>query len=108
VITITAHGFTDLDLVRISRVRGDPRSNRVWRINRIDTDTFSLIGWVELAVAFPYLGGGTAVAQVYSFRPIVQAEVVRATSHRTGRPSGLLGGRRRRRPTLLVGTAAVV
>jgi hypothetical protein len=99
VVTVPGHGYADNAIVRISRVKGDVRANKVWRIQRIDADTFSLIGWVALAVPIPYQGSGTVRLQTFIYKAITEAVVVRATSHKTGRPFGLLGGRRRVRKT---------
>jgi len=99
VCTVTGHGYNTNAKVRISRAKNLKQANGIWRITNIDADTFSLQGWVEPTVATPYLGNGTVQLQSYIFVPPTTAKFDRATSHRVGRPFGLLGGRRRSRRT---------
>lgn len=99
VCTVTGHGYATNSKVRISRGKGLTQINKVWRITSIDPNTFSLQGWVDPLVNTPYLGNATAQLQSPIFVPIVDVETVRASSHKTGRPFGLLGGRRRTRRT---------
>lgn len=97
IVTVTGHGYADNSRVRISRVQGLTQANRIWRITRLDADTFSLQGWVAPSVAIPYLGNGVA-RQVSPIYVAIQAAVIeRATKHNVGRPFGQLTGRRRTR-----------
>lgn len=99
IVTCTAHGYGPAGTTLKVRIQGfaSPKvANKVWRITVIDADTFQLNFWQS--TSGPVSGNNpTARAQVYTYIQVSGLEVVRATSHRTGRPIGLLGGRRRRR-----------
>lgn len=97
VVTVTNHGYADNAKVRISRVKGLTQANDLWRITRLDADTFQLQGWVAPVPASPYLGRGLARLTQFIYVPIQQAVIVRATEHAVGRPLGLLSGRRKSR-----------
>ncbi len=99
VCTVTGHGYATNAKVRISRAKGLTQLNKVWRVTTIDANTFSLQGWVDPLVITPYLGNATVQLQSPIFVPITDIATVRASSHKTGRPFGLLGGRRRIRKT---------
>lgn len=97
VVTAPAHPFVTGNKVRISRARGTfVGLNKVWKVTKIDADTFQLNGFVVQAGAV-YSGNGTAQKQVVVYLPISKASIERATSHRCGRPFGLRSGRRKRR-----------
>jgi hypothetical protein len=97
VVTVPGHPYATNDRIRISRARGLTQANKIWRVTKIDANTFSLIGWIVPTVVTPYLGNGTARKQTYTFVPIVAGKVDRVTEHHVGRPFGLLVGRRKRR-----------
>lgn len=99
IVTAPGHTYANGQQVRISRMKGFPTANKVWRITNVSipSGTFTLVGWAP--VTGLYGGHGTSTLQVYTFLGIQSAEVIRATSHRAGRPFGLLGGRRKRRVT---------
>lgn len=99
VVQVTGHGYADNSKVRISRCKGLTQANQIWRITRIDADSFSLQGWVQPNPAQPYLGNGVARQQVLIFVPVTGLSVVRATEHKVGRPLGQLSGRRTTRRT---------
>lgn len=99
VVTCTGHGYLDNAKVRISRCKGLTQANTVWRITRIDADSFSLQGWVAPNPAIPYLGGGVVRLQSYTYVSIMDSVVQRATEHAVGRPLEQLIGRRRTRRT---------
>lgn len=103
VVTITGHGFpatpvggTGLTKVRITRCKGDFFYNGVWSIKNVTTDTFSLVGWVAPGDLQPYRGGGKAILQLPVLVAINGGTFLRATSHKTGRPSNVLTGRRKK------------
>lgn len=95
VVTATAHGFSTGNYVRISRTGGIPGLNQVWLITVIDTNTFQLVGVPAGGFTGNYTKPGTAQLQSWIFQAITSATVLRATKHNTGRPFGLLSGRRR-------------
>lgn len=97
IVSVTGHGYADNSRVRISRVKGLTQANRIWRITRIDADTFSLQGWVAPDVTTPYLGNGLARQVAYVYPAIAAGQIERATKHNVGRPFGALTGRRRTR-----------
>lgn len=102
VVTIPGHGYNALLVprkVRISRAKNMAYANKVWRITNLTTDTFQLVGWDPPASLGTYQGGGKSQAQLYDEIAFNEAEFVRATSHKTGRPSNVLSGRRRARKT---------
>ena len=99
VVNCTGHGYSDNAMVRISRCRGLTQANNVWRITRIDADTFSLQGWVAPSPATPYLGNGVSRLRLYTYVPIGGGSIIRATEHAVGRPLEQLIGRRRTRRT---------
>jgi len=99
VVTVLAHGYAANAKVRISRAKGLTQANSVWRVTPVDADTFSLQGWVTDNPSPVYLGNGEVRLQTYVLKAIANVEVVRSSAHKTGRPFGLLGGRRRTRRT---------
>lgn len=92
-VTCPAHGYPDQSVVRISGARGMTGVNRVWVISLIDANSFQLVNAVGLGGAMVSNAKPTARLQSRILMPITGAIFVRATSHRTGRPSALLGGR---------------
>lgn len=103
VVTVPNHGFGasgDVVKVRIKGTTGYRPLNAIWRSTIIDSNTIQLNFWTPQPSTV-VIGGAnpTARLQSYILVPIQNVEVVRATSHRTGRPTDLLGGRRRARRT---------
>lgn len=109
VIKAPAHGLGNPKAIADGRLSGvlNPRGiNRVWSCLVIDSDSFQLIGYT------PPIDTGLKPAWIKAYiRPqkkvysaISTCEIVRATSHYTGRPTGLLGGRRRNRRRSRAGT----
>jgi len=97
VVTAPGHGLLTNDITRISRVITPTSINKLWRVIKIDNDTFSLVGFTTLTTA-PIVGLNTSSRkQSYTFVSISGGRVERATSHKTGRPFGLSIGRRRTR-----------
>lgn len=99
VVNVLAHGFTEGQRVRISRVKSTITTNinGIWKIHVVDPDNFTLNGYLPpTGVAF---GTRTATArlQSYIYDKITSCVVDRATKHATGRPFGLLTGRRKTR-----------
>lgn len=97
VVTCPGHGYATGNKVRVKGVKGLVVANGVWAITVIDTNTFSLNFWVPPPVVLQPYGTPTARLQSYIQVACTGGKVVRVTSHRTGRPTGLLGGRRHRR-----------
>ena len=102
IVSCPSHGYGAAGATLNVRLMGfsSPKIlNKVWRITVIDSNSFKLAFWqvpTETAVTG---NNPVARAQVYTFVQIGEAKVIRASSHYTGRPTGLLGGRRRRRQT---------
>jgi hypothetical protein len=84
--------------------------NAVWRATVLTADTVQLNHWIAPTnpnvVAFGK--NPTIRKQVYTYVSITGARIVRATSHYTGKPTELLGGRRRTRRTSLAGQPVAV
>ncbi len=97
VVTCMTHGYSNNNLVRISRAKGLAYANGLWKIVVIDANTFSLVGFIANTALPPYTGGGVVRLQSYIFTPIISTQIVRATKHNVGRPLGQLIGRRRKR-----------
>lgn len=102
VTTGVNHGFANNDFVRLMRIQGIPEINGIWQISDVDATTFRLIGW-QTTTAVMTRSNAVAVKQAHVPLGIIDAQIVQATSHRVGKPSGLLGGRRRRPGISLVG-----
>jgi hypothetical protein len=96
VVTTAANTIPDNARVRIKGVKGLTTANGIWRVTKLSDTTFQLQGWVP-STAVMTKGNGTIRNQVYVFQSIAAVDIVRTTSHRVGKPAGLLGGRRRRR-----------
>jgi len=96
VVTCPAHGYPDQSIVRISGARGMTNVNRVWIITVIDVNTFQLANASGIGGALVSNAKPMARLQSPIFVPITSAAFVRATSHKSGRPTGQLGGRRRK------------
>lgn len=100
VVTVPAHGFgaagTTLK-VRVKGVKGIAAANQVWRITVLTADTVQLSFWIETSEVIQPGGNPVMTPQTYVFVKTTAAEAGIATSHYTGRPTGLLGGRRRKR-----------
>lgn len=95
VVTSLGHGLVTGNLVRISRVLTPKNINKVWRVVRVDADSYTLNGFATLTTA-PQVGKSTCgQLQAYEYKAIATATIDRATSHKTGRPFGQLSGRRR-------------
>jgi len=107
-VTSLGHGFEVNDKIRISRVQGLVQCNKIWRVSAKTANTYDLAGWVTENPSPVYLDGGEASLQQYVFKAIFSCKPVRATSHKTGRPTNLAGGRPKKRPTRRVGTVVVV
>ncbi len=96
VVTSVGHGLIAGNLVRIGRVQNPKTLNKIFRVAaKIDNDNFSIVGPPPMT-GNAIVGASTyAQKQGYSFIGITTAEVERVSSHKTGRPFGLLSGRRR-------------
>lgn len=98
-VTVSAHNYLNDQVVRISRVRGLTEANGLWRviIPPSSTTTFTLAGWVPSEQVYTKSPAANVRLQTYIFQPISLAQIDRATSHKVGRPTELLGGRRKTR-----------
>lgn len=100
VVTCPAHGYGAAGTTLQVRIKGfsTPKdANGLWRITVIDANTFQLSFWTALDDSTVKGKNPTSTAQTYILQPVASGEVIRASSHYTGRPTGLLGGRRRSR-----------
>lgn len=109
VVTAPGHGLTPIGSVKSVRLSGflSPRGlNKVWNVIVSSVDTLTLLGYVaptnpNVAVSFVL---AKLREQVKIPVQINEAVIVRATEHYTGRPTELLGGRRRNRRSHRAGT----
>lgn len=99
------HGFANNDFVRVMRINGITGVNGIWQITDATALTFRLIGWQSTTETMTR-SNAVAVKQLHVPQQITAVRVVQATSHRVGKPAGLLGGRRRRPGSSLVGPLA--
>ena len=110
IVNALGHGFGKSGSIVSVRLRGfqfPKQINRVWQCHVIDNDNFQCDFWAPIVPAAPALAKKpTARLQSYVMTPIVLAEVERASSHYTGRPTDLLGSRRRTRRSTLVSIPA--
>lgn len=102
IITVPAHGFGAVGTIISIRVSGFllPRGvNKVWNATILTGDTLQLQFYVPPTDAglVPFAIQATARLQTKLYVQINAAEIVRATEHYTGRPTEVLGGRRRNR-----------
>jgi hypothetical protein len=98
VVTTAANTIPDQARVRIKGVQGMTVANGIWRVQKLSDTTFQLNGWIPTSQLFGK-GNPTIRNQVYTFLTIATVKMPRSTSHRVGKPGGLLGGRRKRRKT---------
>lgn len=101
IVTIPSHGFGgagSLHKVRIKGFKVPKGLNAVWNVTVLDGSTVQLNFYTPpTTTVVPFGKAPTARLQQYTYVPIQTASIVRATSHYTGRPTELLGGRRRTR-----------
>lgn len=97
VVTSPGHGLLTGDHTRISRTKGIVGLNRIWLVTKIDNDTFQL----NVPPAGGFVGALTAPGksqkQSRAFQTLTDAQIIRTTEHKVGRPFGLFSGRRKRR-----------
>jgi hypothetical protein len=109
IVTSVGHGLAALGSVKSMRLSGflSPRGlNKVWNVIVDTVDTVKLLGYVppsnpNVAVSFVL---AKMREQIKIPIQINDAVIVRATEHYTGRPTELLGGRRRNRRSHRAGT----
>lgn len=97
VITVAGHGYATNDFVRITRAKGTYDVNHVWQIVVLDSNSFSLIGWVAPTDPAVYKGNGKAILQSKTFIQISNVTYVRAAARKPGRPFGLSIGKQKSR-----------
>jgi hypothetical protein len=95
VVSCANHGLATDDKTRISRVVSPTSLNRIFKVVRIDNDSFSLVGPPAMSAPAQVGISTTSRKQATSYIAIKAVTVDRVTSHRTGRPFGQLSGRRR-------------
>jgi hypothetical protein len=94
VTTALAHGFNQGDTVKITGVQGSTEINGLWKLLAPPpTPTSFTITLSQLMAA--YFGGGTVNINQYALATINNFVIVRCATHKAGRPTGLLVGRRR-------------
>ena len=106
VTTAVAHGFDPAVPVQLQRMTPWTRANGRWNVTVNDPVTFTLTGWQPYPAAPLQPKNGQARPVNYVFQQMGTAKVDRASKHNVGRPSGLLIGRRKPKPIVLVGVAA--
>lgn len=95
VVTVGAN-ILNQDKVRIKGVKGIAKANGIWRVTKTADQTYRLQGWVGTAEVF-LKSNASMRKQSYIGQPVATCEVVQSTSHKVGKPGGLLGGRRKKR-----------
>jgi len=98
VTTAVAHALVNGDSVRISRAKGNTAINAVWSITLIDTTHFSLNFWEPSTTALTK-SKAQVQKQDYGLTQITAAKAGQASSHAVGRPTGLAGGKRKKKKT---------
>lgn len=98
VVTVPAHGYTIGTIIKV-RIKGAGIRNLwngLWNVTVIDANTISVNFWV-VPNPLPFITGKrpTCTQQIYTQIAIATAAPGNISSHYTGRPTGLLGGRRR-------------
>jgi hypothetical protein len=96
-IMVLAPGvILDQSIIRVKNVTSPKRVNRIWRAIKTADNTFQLLGWIAGTEVFNGIKASARLQQ-YAAQGIVAVDYVQSTKHNVGRPTGLLGGRRRRR-----------
>lgn len=100
-VTTGGHTYITGNRVRIQFVRGLTYANRIWRVIQIagNTTQFVLAGWAPQTTPFLASPSASARQQNYLGQTIVQVNPVRSSNHRVGRPTGLFGGRPKKKRT---------
>lgn len=96
-ITIPTHGYTGQPVIRISRTGGIPGLNKIWQTTIVDANNLQLVAIPIGGFIGGYTKPGKAQLQEPLYQAITDVQIVRATSHRTGRPFGQSSGRRKAR-----------
>lgn len=98
-VTVGAHNYLTGQRVRVARINGLTDANGIWRVTvpASSTTTFSLDGWLPSAQVMIKSPSAQVRLQTYVYQHINDIRIERATSHKVGRPTQLLGGRRRKK-----------
>lgn len=99
VVSSAGHGLVTDDLTRISRVVAPSDLNKIWRVVKIDNDTFSIVGPPTMTGPASIGISTSSRKQSFLYVAIASGSIIRATRHKTGRPFGQLSGRRKTRRT---------
>lgn len=95
VVSVPNHGYFDGDYIRVSRVQGYTKANKIWKIQVVDANSFQLLFWVAPPTGTVMGGNPTAQKQGKTLISPQKAVFIRATEHKVGRPFATLTGRRR-------------
>lgn len=100
IVTAKNHQLGENDRIRIKGVRGLTQANGLWNPILIpnNPDQFQLPTWQPTTQVMTKSNASFRV-QKYVYSRILSIEVIQATSHKAGRPTGLLGGSRKKRKT---------
>jgi hypothetical protein len=100
-VTAPNHGLGAVGAIVPVRIKGAGQRNPLngrWNVTIQDTNTVSINFWVPETVAIPITGKNPTIRkQAYTQVQIASATVGIISEHKTGRPTNLLGGRRRAR-----------
>lgn len=111
VLTVTGHGYTSPDGIVSLRISGyiyPSGLNRIWQVKILTADTLQLLYYSPPPEGTPVVAKKASVRlQTYLYLAINGVSVLRATSHYTGRPTDLLGGRRRKKRSTSAGAPVV-
>lgn len=97
VVTAPGHGLNGSLPIKISRTTGIENLNNTWSITVIDANNVQLIANGRQPLSGAFTGGGVLYELFSDTFFITAANVARASSRKTGRPSRLLSGRRKTR-----------
>lgn len=96
IVTTDGANILNLDKVRVKGVKGIPGINGIWRVTKVADQTYKLQGWQAITATFEK-SNASIRKQTYVGQPIASVQYVQSTSHKVGKPTGLLGGRRRKK-----------
>lgn len=102
IVTAPNHGLGAVGEIVNVRIKGTGirnRLNNLWHVTIINTSTVQINFWVPENPYIPITGKKPTIRkQVYTQVQISTCAPGMIASHKTGRPTGLLGGRRKQRP----------
>ena len=96
-VTITGHPYQTNDYVRVGLVRGIEQANGIWRINKVNADTFQLRFFVATTATLQKSNSAYVQKIVYDSVSPDDWDITFATSRKVGKPTRVRSGRLKRR-----------